>query len=130
MVLDLESRKSGNIAVTPFTLRDGRSAQLVDLINKTAESVLVELNQFNILEQKLIDEILEEQGLSLADLIETDRAIEVGELLSADYILTGTIIEMRGSLVIFSRVINVETAAIESVGQVIVLRDEKVNAML
>ncbi|MCK4803922.1 MAG: VWA domain-containing protein [Spirochaetes bacterium] len=130
MVLDLESRKPGNIAVTPFTLRDGRSAQLVDLINKTAESVLVELNQFNILERELIDEILEEQELSLADLIETDRAIEVGELLSVDYILTGTIIEMRGSLVIFSRVINVETAAIESVGQVIVPRDEKVNAML
>lgn len=92
--------------------------------------MLVELPQFTILERELIDEILEEQELSLADLMETDRAIEVGEMLSANYILTGTIIEMRGSLVIFSRVINVETAAIESVGQVIVLRDEKVNAML
>ncbi|KKK59763.1 hypothetical protein LCGC14_3031130, partial [marine sediment metagenome] len=39
-------------------------------------------------------------------------------------------IEMSESVVIFCRVINVETAVIESVGQVIVPRDEEVNAML
>ena len=61
---------------------------------------------------------------------ETNKAIRVGELLSANYILTGTIIEMSKSVVIFGRVINVETSAIESVGQIIVPRNEEVNMML
>jgi hypothetical protein len=37
---------------------------------------------------------------------------------------------MSESVVIFCRVVNIQTAEIESVGQVIVPRNEEVNAML
>lgn len=62
--------------------------------------------------------------------MDTAQAIQVGKLLTADYIMTGTVIEMSRSVVIFCRVINVENGMIESVSQVIVPRDEEVNAML
>jgi hypothetical protein len=50
--------------------------------------------------------------------------------LSANYILAGSVIEMSRSVVIFCRVINTETAAIESVSQVIVPRNQEVRALL
>jgi TolB-like protein len=83
-----------------------------------------------LIEWQKINEILIEQELSHSDLMDTSKAIEVGKSLYANYILTGTVIEMSESVVIFCRVVNIETAEIESVGQVIVPRNEEVNAML
>lgn len=129
-ILDLQAREAGNIALLGFSFPDNRDTEILDLLDKTAESYLFKLPQYRVLERKRIDEILKEQELSLSALMDTDKAIEAGKLLSANYVLTGSVVEMSKSVVIFCRVINVETAAIESVGQVIVPRNEEVNAML
>jgi hypothetical protein len=88
------------------------------------------MEQYRVIERERIDGILLEQELSLSDLRDTNKAIKAGKSLFAHYVLTGTIIEMTKSVVIFCRVINVETAVIESIGQVIVPRTEEVNALL
>lgn len=54
----------------------------------------------------------------------------MGQLLTANYIVTGSVIEMSSSVVIFSRIINVETAEVESVAQVIVPRDKDLDKLL
>jgi len=77
-----------------------------------------------------MDAVLAEQELALSDLMDTTKAVRVGQLLSANYILTGTVVAMNRSVVIFGRIINVETSAIESAGQVIVPRNREVNSML
>jgi TolB-like protein len=74
--------------------------------------------------------ILDEQKLALNDLMDTSNAIEIGKLLTANYILTGSVVEMPGSVMIFGRVINVETAEVESVAQVIVPKNSDVRALL
>ena len=130
IALDLKSRKPGNIALSGFSLSDGRSAGILTLIDRTAEKTLFDLPGFNILERENIEAVLKEQELALSDLMETTEAIRVGQFLSAQYILTGTIVEMQKSVVIFGRVINVDSAAIESVSQVIVPRRGEVNSLL
>ena len=52
------------------------------------------------------------------------NAARVGMFLAANYILTGAIMEMEESVVIFSRIINVETAVIETAAQVIVPKED------
>ncbi len=130
IALDLQSRKPGNIALSGFSLADGRSAGILTLIDRAAEKTLFDLPGFQILERENIESMLKEQELALSDLMETTEAIRVGQFLSAQYILTGTIVEMQKSIVIFGRVINVESAAIESVSQVIVPRRSEVNSLL
>ena len=71
-----------------------------------------------------------EEELSPSDLLDTNRAIAAGTALSANYIITGTVIEMSETIIIFCRTINVETAEIESACQVIVPRTEEINALL
>ena len=130
MMLDLESREASNVALLGFSFPDDRQSAILDFLNKAALTYLSELPQHRFLERERVDEILAEREISLSDLMDTENAIEIGESISANYILTGSVIEMSESVVIFCRVVNVETAVIESVGQVIVPRDEEVNSML
>jgi DNA-binding beta-propeller fold protein YncE len=130
IVLDLQEREAGNVALLGFSFPDNRHSEILDLLNETAVSYFSELSQYSFIERERIIEILNEQELAYSDLRDTSKAIKVGEFLYANYILTGTVIEMSQSVVIFCRVVNTETAEIESVGQIIVPRNEELNAML
>jgi hypothetical protein len=68
--------------------------------------------------------------MALSDLVDTSKAIEIGKFLAADYIVTGSVIEMTDSVVIFGRIINIETSEIESVAQIIVPKDADVRKLL
>ena len=74
--------------------------------------------------------MLKEQELALTDLMDTSKAIDVGKLLTANYIVTGSVIEMANSVIIFGRIINVESGEVESVAQVIVPKDQEVEKLL
>jgi len=50
--------------------------------------------------------------------------------MAADYIVTGTVVEMSTSVVIFGRIINIETGEVESVAQVIVPKDSEMKKLL
>ena len=128
--LDLREREAGTIALFGFSFPDNRHSEIIDFLNETAVAYISDLSQYTFIEREKINEILNEKDISYSDLQDTNTAVEVGESLYANYVLTGTVIEMSESVVIFCRVVNIQTAEIESVGQVIVPRNEEVNAML
>ena len=130
MTLDLSSRKTGTIAVSGFSMKDGKTTELTALLDEMAMVEITKLQTLTVIERGRMDMILEEQALSLSDLMDTGKAIDVGRLLTADHMLTGTVIEMPNSVVIFGRIINVETAEIESAAQVIVAKNREVEALL
>ena len=53
-----------------------------------------------------------------------------GEMLSVRYMVTGMVIEMKSSVIIFTRIIDIETAQILGASQIIVEKDEDVKALL
>ncbi len=128
MSLDLQSRKAGNIAVSGFAVSDGRKAGITDLLDEMAQSFFAA--SFTMVERQRIDAVLQEQEMALSELMETTEAIKVGRFLSADYILTGTVIPMNSSVIIFSRIIDTRTTAVESAAQVVVPIDEEVRTLL
>jgi len=130
MTLDLSARKTGTIAVSGFSMKDGNTSELTTLLDEMAMVEIAKLQTLTVIERGKMDVILKEQALSLSDLMDTGKAIDVGRLLTADHMLTGTVIEMPNSVVIFGRIINVETAEIESAAQVIVAKDREVAALL
>ena len=130
MTLDLETRSKGAIAISGFTTKDEMTSDLITLLNELAVLEVSKHPTLYVVERDKLDMVLQEQKLALSDLIDTTTAIEVGKLLSVSHILTGTVIEMPGSVVIFGRVINVETGEIDSAAQVIVPMDKEVEALL
>lgn len=61
---------------------------------------------------------------------DTQAAIEVGKFLAANYIVTGSLIEMTSSVVIFARVIDVQTGEVGSFAQVILPRNQQVDLLM
>jgi TolB-like protein len=62
--------------------------------------------------------------------MDTSKAIRIGQVLAADYLLTGSVIETDRTVIIFGRVINVETAEIESVAQIVVPKSTSLKSLL
>lgn len=91
---------------------------------------ITKLESMRVIERQRVNEILEEQGIASMDLMNITNAIEIGKLLAVNYILTGSIVESSKTVVIFGRIINVETAEIESVALVIVPKNSNVEPLL
>jgi len=122
MTLNLGSEKPGVVAVAGFSMKSGGSIPLLPILDEMAVTEISRLDRITLVDRANLDEIIREQKLSLSALMDTTTAIEVGALLSANYIVTGTVIEMPNTFVIFGRIIDVETAEIESAAQVIMSR--------
>ncbi len=132
LLLSLEDVSGGNIAVSGFSMYGQETSAFLDYINEAGASQLTKLasTKYTIVERNKLDAILREQELALSDLVEPNQAIPVGKILAANYLVTGSVIPASESIVIFSRIINVETAVIESVAQMIVPRNEGVESLL
>ena len=130
IALSMESTNSGVIAISGFCTKDGENSGLLDYLNEMALVEIARHGTLKVVERDKLAEIIEEQKLSLSGLMDTSKAIEVGLLLSANYILTGAVIEMPASVVIFGRIINVESGEVEAAAQVIVPRNEEINKLL
>ncbi len=128
LALDVRGRGATTVAVSGFGRSDGRSCRLVGLLEEMATTAL--RGGLTLVERGRIDAVLVEQQLSVSDLAETTRAIKVGRFLAADYILTGTVVPMRESVVVFCRLINTSSAEVVSAAQVIVPIDADVESLL
>ena len=128
--LSLGTNVSGTIAVTGFTGRTEAGNALIELLNEMALVETARLDGLIVVERSRLTEIIDEQKLQLSGLVDTETAIEIGRLLSAQYILTGSVIEMPQSVVVFGRIIDVESSEIESVAQVILPKSVEIEAML
>jgi curli biogenesis system outer membrane secretion channel CsgG len=130
MTLDLKVKDKGVVAISGFTTKTGKSSDLIHLLNEMAVVEIGRIDTLTLVEREKLDALLAEQELALADLMDTEQAIEVGRFLAANYIVTGSVIEMPTSVVIFGRIINVETGEVESVAQVIVPMDRDIEKLL
>ena len=130
MILDLELKGTGIVAISGFAMDGIPSSGLLTLLDEMALSEISKIESFVLVERQKIEAVLKEQELALSDLMDTSQAIQIGVLLAANYIVTGTVIEMASTVVIFGRIVNVETGEVESVAQVIVPKDPDVQKLL
>jgi len=133
LLLELGSHEGGNIAVTGFSFQDGHTADILNVLNNKSESALAALanrRNYSVVTPEIMAGTLRENAIERSDLIETNTAIKVGGLLSAHYIITGTVIEMSESVVVFCRVVDVQTGTIISVSQVIIPKSSEIRVLL
>jgi Ca-activated chloride channel homolog len=130
VVLALRDADPKVIAVSGFTGGNGKTNGLTRYLDEVAVLEIAAHKSARIVERSKLKEVIEEQKLSLYDLMNTETAIEVGKLLAASHMITGSVIEMASSVVIFSRIIDLESGEVESAAQVIVPRDEETELLL
>jgi Ca-activated chloride channel family protein len=128
--LEMGAKDQGYIAVSGFATKKQVQPPLIALLNESALLELSRAANLKVVEREKMDAVMKEQKLALSDLMDTANAISVGKVLSAHFILTGSVIEMPGSVVIFARIVNVETAEVESAAQVILPRNAEIKPLL
>ncbi|HOP64280.1 MAG TPA: CsgG/HfaB family protein [Spirochaetota bacterium] len=69
------------------------------------------IGMFNIISKERLADIMKEQEFQLTGAVDAKDIVEIGKLTGAKYILTGSFMEMHGSLRIESQVFSVEKGA-------------------
>jgi Ca-activated chloride channel family protein len=103
-------------ALAPFAIRDGGEPPLLAYLNESALVALSGNPRLALVERSRLDAVRAEQRLAV--MLDADAAIQVGKLLGARYMITGQVIPMSSQVIVFGRVINVETGEILSAAQV------------
>lgn len=91
------------VAVVDF--RDNSGKKLDNIGEASSEilgTLLSQTEKFNVLERSKLNAIMTEQGLSMSGLVDSEKsAIQVGKLLGASYIITGSVISLTTNTVKF-----------------------------
>jgi TolB-like protein len=130
MVLGFAPDAQPTLAVAGFTAPGDARGALLDVLNNALTTSFAGLPQFTMVDRGSLERVLEEQELSLSGLMDTTTAVRVGNLLSAAYIVTGNLIETTESVIIFARIVNVETGTIESAAQTVVSKKSDITRFL
>jgi TolB-like protein len=82
-----------------------------------AEFLSVELSDIPgivLVDRSKRNDIMKEQAFSLSGMADETSAVELGQLLSAQYLVSGEIFDMMGDLVVTVKLVNVETGLVDS----------------
>ena len=99
------------LAVYPFEHKGSISDEsgiFLDLLTLA----LQHQERFQLIDRTLMDRILKEQKLSLTQLIDQDTAVKAGRIMSAQAIVTGSIMKTGGGIELIGRMIDTETSEI------------------
>jgi len=108
--------KSISIAVIRFkTLnKEAQDISLGELVSETFTSALVNSRNFKIIEREQLDKLVKEMEMGQTGFIETTDAVEIGKMLHADAIITGSVALLAGQIQLNARIIEIESAYVLS----------------
>ncbi len=109
-------KKKISIAVIEFkTLnKEAQDIALGELISETFTSSLVNSSAFKIIEREQLDKVIKEMEMNQTGFIETTDAVEIGKMLHADAIITGSVALLAGQIQLNARIIDIESAYVIS----------------
>jgi len=109
-------RKKISIAVIKFKSlnQEAHEISLGDLVSETFTSALVNSSAFKIIEREQLDKVIKEMEMSKTGFIDTTDAIEIGKMLHADAIITGSVALLGGQIQLNARIIDIESAYVIS----------------
>ncbi len=105
--LFLSAQNQPRVAIIPFE-PIGVSETDARAVSALFETGLVNTGAFNVIEQNKIEEILDAQAFSLSGCTDDACAIEIGELLSAEQIVLGSMSQIGGTYVLTAKLIDVK----------------------
>ncbi len=108
--------KNISIAVIRFkTLnKEADDISLGELVSETFTSSLVNSRNFKIIEREQLDKLVKEMEMGQTGFIETTDAVEIGKMLHADAIITGSVALLNGQIQLNARIIDIESAYVIS----------------
>jgi DNA-binding beta-propeller fold protein YncE len=101
-VVDLESQG-----------QKAKSEELGRVAAQWLATAFVKQGRFDVIERQALQEIIEEQQLGTAGVIDVDTAAQLGRVLGATYIVTGAVLSHKQGIDLNVKIIDTESAAIK-----------------
>ena len=103
------------VAIITFDNTSGKISEYGDLGGPLRDMLLTDLKSvenLNLIDRQALEKIFFEQNLNNSKNFDQSKATQIGKLLGAELIITGTYFEFFGSLRVDAKFINVETGEI------------------
>ena len=109
-----------SVAASEFTTRGG-DASMKWVGESCADAIINRIStdkKVRIVERKYIKKIIEELKLQMTGLVNEETALEIGNIIGANYFIFGSVTIMGQNVALDARVANVETSEIISTSRV------------
>jgi TolB-like protein len=105
--------KTIRIAILNFPYVDGTEDEGANIVRERLTTAMSKSKTFQVLERALISKVLEQKKLEKSGLFNESQTVEIGQMLGAEAVLTGTLIELGADKVeINARIIDVKSGGI------------------
>ncbi len=116
--------KGKKLAVVPFSEKSEIVAGYSGGVTAYLHIPLQKRKLFDLIDREEITKVIEEINFAQSSLADQSRVQELGKMLSADYICTGSLSETFGSVMIIAKIIKTETTEIISSGSIEISLDK------
>lgn len=101
------------IAVSTFEVEgDTLPPHIAHIVVEWLTTAMVKDKRLEVVERRLLKELLEEQKLDESGMVEADQVVQSGRLLGVDKIVTGTIIQYLDTVEVNARIIHIEQGVV------------------
>lgn len=118
------------IAVVDFPTLDGKMTKLGNYLSEELLSKLFATGRFRIIERNHISKAIDELKFNASGFVEEDFEKNVGKMIGADAIVTGTIAELDKVVKINLRAIDVEKGTVLATANTIIPKNQSIDKML
>ena len=112
----LKVRQTGSrlrVGVNDFKRQTiGLDQKLSHGLEDVITSTMKKRSRFALVERRNLADVVSELKLSQSGLVEDDKALKIGKMLSADAMLVGSVLERKNSLEIYFRLLDTETTEV------------------
>lgn len=109
-LIDADVFSRTRVAILDFTAENTTQSS-ANAVRNLFEAALYGENAADILERNQMETILKEQGFSLSGCVDSSCAVQIGKLLSADMVVTGSLNRL-GKYVINAKFVNVASGSV------------------
>lgn len=118
------------VAVLPFHQVGGNQTILGEYLSEELITHLYQAGDVEVIERRLLDQILGEIQLGQTGVIDPDAAVQVGRIAGADAIVTGTITVLHSYVSINCRLIDITTGRLFGAAQTRIVKDADLLELL
>lgn len=130
IVAQLREQNVSNIAVCDFADLDGQVSDFGKFVAEELTTRLFAYRELTVIERQMLNQIINEQKLTLSGLINDRDAVSLGRISGAQALVTGTVSDLGDRIKINARLISTETGKIFSAASTVIPKNPQLKLLL
>ena len=123
-------KQESTVAVLPLYTLDGAATTFGKYLSERLLTEIYSRRKVNVVDRSLMDKAIAEMKLSATGMIDNATAKQLGKMVGADLLATGSYTDLGDSIDLNARLIETESGAVLGAGEVKVDKDKELQGLL